>query len=184
LKRPSYFISHQFPKMTDKLFFNSRSADAYPGAGVNEIVVDTEAYKELSKTRHWRRILSNFHVCEFKWRGYTYRTIEHAFQAAKIGLVSEADAYRFTVESGTELGRGDGLDARKARKVVDLGARIKEWDAISRQVMEEIAQAKYAVCEEARTVLRATGKAELWHLVMRSKIHERFVHLERIRSEL
>lgn len=167
---------------TDKLYFNSRSADAAPGKGANETVAHPEIYKDLAKIKHWRRILSNFHEHEFVYKDATYRTIEHAFQAAKIALADPQVAHQFTVESGTELGLACALAARKARKIINLGLKIKEWDAISRQTMEEIAKAKYAACEEARAVLLATGKAQLWHLVMRSKTHDHFEHLERIRQ--
>jgi predicted NAD-dependent protein-ADP-ribosyltransferase YbiA (DUF1768 family) len=171
----------------DKLFFYSKSADVAPGKGPREVVSvqDGHQYTDLSKIPNWRRTLSNFHVSPFVYEGLTYMTIEHAFQAAKIALVDAAAARTFSVDSASLLGLGSGDDARRARKLVYLpGDKIAVWDAMSRAVMEKIARAKYAGCEEARRVLLATQEAQLWHLVPRSSIAEHFSHLERMRSEL
>ncbi len=169
----------------DRLFFYNASADVAPGRGAHEHVADKDNYATLSKIRDWRKVLSNFHICPFKYNALTYRSIEHAFQAEKIRLVDKNAAYTFSVESGTALGMGDGLAARKARKLVNLDKdKIREWDAMSRGIMKRIAEAKYQQCPEARHVLKATNNAELWHLVMRSKTHDHFTHLEEIRSTL
>ena len=167
---------------SDKLVFYSKSRDVAPGKGANESVRDVAAYAELSRIKNWRKVLSNFHEAAFMFRGHTYKTIEHAFQAAKIALVDEAAAYRFTTDSGDPLGHGDGLTARKNRKLVVLNSTdLQTWDAMSASVMHEIARAKYDQCAEARIVLGATKDAELWHVVPRGK-PVRFVHLEAIRS--
>jgi predicted NAD-dependent protein-ADP-ribosyltransferase YbiA (DUF1768 family) len=148
-------------------------------------VADPEAYRALAAIPNWRKVLSNFHAFPFEYKGRTYRTIEHAFQAAKIALVSPERAEEFTVESGTPLGLGDGLTARRARKMVVLDKpTIARWGAMSRHVMAEASIAKYAACSEARHVLEATGQAQLWHVVMRSKFHDHFTHLEHIRARM
>ena len=168
---------------SDKLFFYSGSVDAKPGKGVNEVVKDETKYAALASNPHWRRILSNFHVCPFKYNGKTYRTIEHAFQASKIALTNPSEAEKFTVESGDTLGQGDGLAARTARKLVVLSKdQVQQWENMSRRVMEEAARAKYQQCPEAMRVLLATQDAELWHIVTRGR-PDHFVHLETIRAE-
>lgn len=171
--------------MADVLKFWSKSADKKPGKGAGESVKDPARYDGLAEIPDWRKVLSNFHVCPFRYNGRTYRTIEHAFQATKIGLQDPSAAERFTVESGTDLGaRGDGLAARKERKMVMLsGGRLTAWNLFSGEVMSRIAQAKYDQCAEARRVLRATMDAQLWHVVPRSS-PVRFTHLEHIRSGL
>ena len=169
---------------SDALFFYSKSKDALPGKGANERVATPSRYMELSKFANWRRVLSNFHVHPFKYNGYTYGSIEHAFQAVKIALVDKDKAYQFTVDSQSELGLGNGADAQKARKLALLNKeQIGEWARISRNIMADIAKAKYAQCELACEILMATNDAELWHIVSRKK-PERFIHLENIRSEL
>jgi predicted NAD-dependent protein-ADP-ribosyltransferase YbiA (DUF1768 family) len=168
----------------DKLRFYSKSADAKPGKGRGEKVADPRKYSELAAIRNWRKILSNFHVCPFVYRGLQYRTIEHAFQAEKIGLVSPLSAFLFAMDSRSDLSRGDGLEARKSRKMVILPpAELRHWDAISQGVMARIAKAKYAQCPEAQRVLLLTGTAELEHIVER-RGSVRFTHLERIRNDL
>jgi len=168
----------------DKLYFYSQSRDAVVGRGANEVVSDPSQYRELAITPHWRRILSNFHVCPFLFRGFTYRTIEHVFQAMKIAIASPARADEFTVESGTVLGSGDGLVARKARKLVLLTSeQQRQWAREQYAVLSEAAEAKYSTCPEAKEVLLATGCAQLWHIVSRSQ-PIRFTHLEELRRRL
>ena len=173
------------PKMdSDAFFFYSKSKDVPPGKGTHESIRDASAYQTLASIPNWRRILSNFHVAPFKFEGYTYNTIEHVFQAKKIALLSPESAFYFTVESGHAIGKGDGEFARKNRKLILLDDdTLEAWDAIKDGVMERAAAAKYAACEEARNVLKATGSAQLWHIVMRGR-PVRFQHLERIRAHL
>ena len=167
---------------SDKLYFFSKSADKKPGKGTNEQVANPRNYEELASVPHWRKVLSNFHVCPFVFRGMTFSTIEHAFQSAKISIASPARAAEFSVESGTNLGRGDGAAAQKARKMVRLTPeQLAYWDLIKEGVMEQAAVAKYAACPAALAVLRATRGAQLWHSVARSQ-PVRFRHLERIRA--
>lgn len=171
------------PAAADVLRFYSGSADVRPGKGKGERVADPGAYSALAARPHWRRTLSNFHEAEFEYRGRTYRTIEHAFQAAKIGLVDPQAAAQFALESGSELARGDGLVARKHRKLVVLPkAVIAQWDGMSARVMAEIAACKFAQCPDARATLHDTGRAELWHAAPRMQ-PVRFEFLERIRGE-
>lgn len=67
-------------------------------------------------------MLSNFWVADFILNGSTYRTVEHAFQAAKIALVDPSLARAFTLESGSQLAQGDGAAARKERKMALLSS--------------------------------------------------------------
>jgi predicted NAD-dependent protein-ADP-ribosyltransferase YbiA (DUF1768 family) len=168
----------------DKLYFYSKSADKpKPGKGTNEVVEDPDKYAELAKIVGWRKVLSNFHFCPFKFEGKTYNTIEHVFQAKKIALEDPVKADTFTVESGTDLGKGDGALAQKNRKLIKLSkTSLAKWDDMKDKVMKDAAVAKYKACPEARTVLQHTQNAELWHIVMR-KQPTRFVHLEEIRQK-
>lgn len=170
--------------MTDKFIFYSQSLDVAPGHVKGEHVTSNEKYKELSKITHWRRVLSNFHVCSFTYNAHTYNTIEHAFQAAKIGLVSPVKAFQFAVESNSRLSLGNGFDARKARKLVELNPQqLFHWNAIKEEVMADIARQKYQQCPLAKMVLKETKDAQLWHLQHRQPI-VRFKHLEVIRDSL
>ena len=169
----------------DKLYFYSKSADKpKPGQGSNEYVNDSYMYNELAKISGWRKVLSNFHFSPFEFEGKTYNTIEHVFQAKKIALEDPAKAELFTIESESELGKGDGALAQKNRKLIKLSkTSLAKWDGMKDKVMKDAAIAKYESCDEARKVLKLTQNAELWHIVSR-KQPVRFVHLEEIRKNL
>lgn len=170
--------------MNDKLYFYSKSRDVPVGKGANEVVNDNKLYEELGKITDWRKILSNFHMCPFKYEGRTYNTIEHVFQGKKIEIVDKEKALWFTVESGNAIGLGDGEMARKNRKLCKLNEeQLKLWGTMKDTVMHDAAMAKYKACKEARDVLMHTNGAQLWHIVSRGK-PVRFEHLERIRNTL
>ena len=170
--------------MPDRLFYFSGSAERPPGEGAHEQVADPARYALLAATPGWRRMLSNFWVAPFAFRDATWRTVEHAFQAAKIARVDPAAARRFTVESGDPLGLGDGLAARKARKLVILdAAALAAWDAEKHGIMREALRAKFAAHPELRAVLRGTFDAELWHAGARER-PQRIHDLEAVRAEL
>lgn len=169
----------------DRFVFYSGSADKAPGRGVNEIG-DPSKYKELSKIKDWRKVLSNFHVFPFKYDGNTWNSIEHVFQSKKIKLVDPIRSFEFTIESGSEIGLGDGKVAQRNRKIVVLsGEQLKIWDGMKDRIMSEAAIEKYKVCCEALNILKLTNEAELYH-IERSRgkpsklVH--FKHLEEIRN--
>lgn len=168
----------------DKLFYFSGSRDVKPGKGTNEHVSVPSKYSYLEGIKDWRKILSNFHLQPFTWQGKTWNTVEHAFQASKIALVDKNKAKSFTLESGSVLGRGSGADARKQRKMVVLSPeKLKYWAKIKDDVMEDIIYHRYKNEPDLQKVLLATGDAELWHVVLRSK-PEHVFYLERVRSRI
>lgn len=168
----------------DKIYFYSRSKDVHPGKGSNEYMKNPELYKRLSEIKNFRRILSNFHVYPFQFEGYTYNSIEHVFQSKKIELVDKELALNFTLESGHEIGKGNGNIAQKHRKLAILSPKmLKKWDSIRHDIVKRAAIEKYKVCGEGREVLKATLGCQLWHIVSRSQ-PVRFIHLEEIRCTL
>lgn len=171
--------------MSDRLHFYSNSADKPPGQGVHEQVSEPAQYAVLARVRDWRKMLSNFWVADFTVDGLSYRTVEHRFQAAKIALVAPPLARQFALESGSDLARGDGLAARKQRKMVMLDhAQLAAWDAVKHRVMQEAMLAKFSTHEALRAVLVATSPAELWHTAGRGVPPERILDLEAIRTQL
>lgn len=168
----------------DKLYFFSKSRNVPVGKGANEIVADISLYEELEKIKDWRKILSNFHMCRFKFDGRTYNTIEHVFQSKKIEIVDKEKSLWFSVDSGHQIGQGDGDIARKNRKLCKLNnEQLKIWSKMKDDIMYSASLAKYKTCKEAREVLKNTNGAQLWHIVSRGK-PVRFEHLEKIREEL
>lgn len=168
----------------DKIFFYSKSAKVPLGKGTNEIINDLSLYNLELLGNNFRQVLSNFHVAPFKFEGYTYNSIEHVFQAKKIALVNEDEAYKFTIESGNSIGIGDGAIAQKNRKLIKLEPSVlQKWDEIKEDVMYRAALEKYKQNPDAALILKATLNSQLWHIQMRKK-PIRFIHLEKIRSML
>ena len=168
----------------DKFAYFSKSANKLPGKGTGEYVSNPKNYEQLSKINNWRRVLSNFHKCPFTYNNLLYNTIEHAFQAAKIDLVDKDKSFQFSLDSGSELSKSEGLAARKKRKWVMLGQEtIKIWNNKSDDIMKEITEDKIKKCPEYVNVLVLTGNAELWHIMPR-QAKKRQYYLENIRDSL
>ncbi len=168
----------------DRLFFHSASADRPPGAGTHESVADPARYAALARTPNWRKMLSNFWVADLGWNGLTYRTVEHCFQAAKIALADPDLARQFALESQSVLSQGDGVAARKQRKLVLLDPQqLARWEREKHVVMQAAMRAKFTQHPSLMAVLQATGDAELWHGTGRGAKPQRIFDLEAVRSE-
>jgi predicted NAD-dependent protein-ADP-ribosyltransferase YbiA (DUF1768 family) len=171
--------------MEDKLIFYSSSKDNEIGKNKNEFINNSEEYQELNKIKNFRRYLSNFHVYEFKYNVHSYRTIEHAFQGAKINLANKDEGFKFTIDSNDEIGLGDGKIARKNRKLVHLNKeQVVEWNNIKNNIMYEIVLEKFKVCNECLDILIKTKNCQLWHTFPRMKYPIRCYYLEKVREDL
>lgn len=170
--------------MADKLYFFSNSRDVYPGRGAKEAVGNPPDYAQLHSIPDWRRVLSNFSADGVvQHDGLSYRTIEHAFQAAKIRLKSSERAFDFALESGSDLSKGTGSDARGQRRVVLLEAPyLDAWASLRDEVLMELWRYKTRHCPVFRSVLRHTRDAQLWHIQLRRSA-VRWRSLEDIRAE-
>jgi predicted NAD-dependent protein-ADP-ribosyltransferase YbiA (DUF1768 family) len=168
----------------DQLFYYSKSADKPAGKGTNEIAVDNNIYKELNKIKDWRKILSNFYISEFTYNNKIYNSVEHAFQAKKIELVNKDKAYLFCKNSGDVIGIGDGLTARKNRKLVILTSEdLQKWDDIKYKIMEDILLAKFTQVPIAKQVLLLTQTAILLHGTRGTPIARQY-ELENVRNKI
>ena len=168
----------------DALFYYSKSADKLAGKGANEKVLDYKMYDELNTIKDWRKILSNFYVHEFVYEDKTYNSVEHVFQAKKIEIVDKEKAYWFCKNSGHDIGMGDGLVARKNRKLIILKPEeLSIWNNIKCQVMYEIVLAKFTQVSIAKKVLLLTHNAILLHGARGIPIC-RQIELEQVRNEL
>lgn len=78
------------------------------------------------------RFLSNFYPCEVKFDGFTYRSVEHAYQAAK------------TLDIDWRL-KIAGLDKAGAAK--RMGRRVpmrSDWDKVKLSIMEQLLKEKFS----------------------------------------
>ena len=168
----------------DQLFYYSKSEDKPAGKGTNEIAVDYNIYKELNKIKDWRKILSNFYISEFTYDNKIYNSVEHAFQAKKIELVDKDKADWFCKNSGHIIGIGDGLTARKNRKLVILTSEnLQIWNNIKHKIMEDILFAKFTQVPIAKQVLLLTQNAILLHGTKGIPITRQY-ELENVRNKI
>lgn len=168
--------------MTDKLCYYSKSKNVNAGRGANEFVNDPAIYSELNKIDNWRKKLSNFYTEPFTYEGKRYNSVEHAFQSYKIALVSKEKAEYFTLDSNHPIGQGDGSVAQKNRKLVVLdNEQLKTWDGIKHDLMKNISLQRILQSDIYKNILLMTGKAELWHVVVRKGI-VRNKYLEELRD--
>lgn len=176
--------------MNDRFQFFAASRDVAPGKGTGERITSQHDYNQLASIPKWRTILSNLSdVCcdpeggepkGFKWNGYTWRTVEHVFQAHKF-IDTPTDYYKFTMECDPTT---DGYWARKNRKMLVLNkTQLVHWDSIKGEIMEQLWFSKFSQDPKARAVLLATGDAELWHTAPRMAA-ERWTGLEILRTQL
>lgn len=145
----------------DKLQFYIKSANKPAGKGVGKHVEKFKDYNELNKIENWRRMFSSLWSGEyFEYNNHHYKSYEHAFQSEKIRCNRYNDiAFNFTIESNTELGNGIGLDAFKARKILQLSEQeINNWHANVNSTKDELYKAKF-MNGKAKDALILTGNA-------------------------
>lgn len=97
--------------MDGKLFYYSKSADKFPGKGINEH--GCEKCLDLARVYDWRKLLSNFHISPFVIDGKTYNSVEHYYHSMKYRKTSPKFADSFTLESKSKICE-DPLLAKKA----------------------------------------------------------------------
>ena len=166
--------------------FYSKSPDSVPGKGTGETLVsESTVYKELQSIKGWRKVLSNFAQTPFQWHDRQWNTVEHAFQASKYETLDPSFFASFSLDSGSDLAKADGGEAQRLRKAIKFTKEQEaEWDARKDDLLAELWLAKFTQNEDAKRVLLATGTAQLWHVIPRSSVKERWEVLELLRQEL
>ena len=166
----------------DTLYFHSKSADKKVGEGKNEYI-NINNYDELNNIKDWRKVLSNFYIAPFSFDNLTFNTVEHAFQYYKIKLVNPKIAFSFCLESNSILSKGDGLIARKNRKIIILNSlQLYEWNKIKNKILEEILLLKFTQNYLPNKVLLLTKNAILTHSIRSKPIRQ--IELENVRKIL
>lgn len=103
----------------------------------------------INSFRGEKRFLSNFYICDIKFRGKKYPSSEHAYQCAKAD--NEKD-FKFVFESskpGEAKRRGAAIKARS------------DWEHDKIDTMREIVLAKFQQNEDLAIRLVDTGEQEL-----------------------
>lgn len=171
-------------RMSGRLQFFAASAHKAPTLGTGELG-NPRDFLELGQILHWRRVLSNFYIVPggIEYEGLHWNTVEHGFQGMKFRHHSVLHD-RLSLESNSEVARGDGQEARRLRKAYILSPlEIQAWDILKEKVMMALWREKFTKDPLAKKVLLATGIAELWHCAPRMKA-ERWIVLEQLREEI
>jgi ribA/ribD-fused uncharacterized protein len=94
------------------------------------------------------RWLSNFYPVEIEWEGLVYRSVEHAYQAAKFYDVD----FRQYIQSF--------IKASNAKKAARLRSVRPDWQQVKLDIMYELTLRKFQK-EPLRSLLLATENAYL-----------------------
>lgn len=178
-------------KKMSRFVFYSKSADKDPGMGSGEILDVDKDFSELKEIQDWRKILSNFHLCSFKYDDKTFNSAEHAFHYAKYKTIGQQRiASVFSLESGNNIATKNpaeikslaGKNKTKSLYVMDDNEQ-KVWANARTRILTDILYNKFNQCYYPKKVLKRTKDAELWHF-MRGSGAERWTYLEEIRDNL
>ena len=194
----------------DKFVFYSKSPDLQPGAykgkDWSEFVNRVEDYTELSKTKDWRKMFSNFYISPYILDGEEWNTVEHFFHAAKFRY-SNIKYYKTFTKNGTKPWSLDpekskyagkaGRVSEKTGKVYDkkidgekIPKDVKIRDdfysrGIHKKAMTLALFAKFSQNETLKKVLLNTNDSQLYHLItqrgQKSKL-ELWNHLMKVRE--
>lgn len=159
--------------------FFSKSSDAKPGKGKNEKIPKEKEddFKELNKIKHWRRVLSNFHIVSqpFELDGHMWNSVEHYYHACKFKNYTEGsekhDFYlKFTAESNSEVSKDPGKAKSYGGKDSSHKYRPKHilmdddfFNGNHKIAMEKGQRAKYMNDAYSQKILLLTKNAKLVH---------------------
>ena len=103
----------------------------------------------ITEFRQEYRFLSNFWPCIIRYEMFTYRSVEHAYQAAKCALPSDQQTVRDADSAGM---------AKRLGKEVIIRA---DWSQIKLEVMADLLWQKFVLNPDLRKRLLETGDREL-----------------------
>lgn len=95
------------------------------------------------------RFLSNFWPCTIHYDGHAYRTVEHAYQAAKTLMPDEREVVRGCITAA---------GAKRAGKKVTMRP---DWEHRKLEFMEEFVRQKFTRRTDLRDLLLGTGDVVL-----------------------
>jgi predicted NAD-dependent protein-ADP-ribosyltransferase YbiA (DUF1768 family) len=168
----------------DKLYYFSKSSDKPPGKGVNEYVENVNKYKELSKVKNWRKMLSNFYISPFKLDGEIFGSVEHYYQGNKFFFNNKNFYKKFTWNSNSIFSRDSniaksvgGTSGKYKGKLIrpsnvkidpnffDYQHKIFNVHLLkfSEIILIKSMFSKFTQNKELMNVLLNTGEAQLWH---------------------
>ena len=94
------------------------------------------------------RFLSNFYPCQITYQGWSYPSVEHAYQAAKCKIDKEKAAVRAAPTPGRAKALGQKVQVRS------------DWETVKVGIMKELVALKFKD-PELRKLLDETGDTKL-----------------------
>jgi len=167
---------------SDKLYnplivfqFYSKSRDPEPGKGSGESMPEDKIseFKELSKIKNWRKMLSNFYESEFTLDDKRWLSVEHYYQGAKF-KVENPDFYeKFSLDSGSDISKDPNLAKSAGGKSGKSKGKLLRPESIkmdkdffknrSSKEMKRAQREKYSQNPKLKEMLLLTKDAKLTH---------------------
>ncbi len=161
--------------------FESKSKHKKPGKGVGEKIPKEreDDFKELSKEKDWRKVLSNSWVVvkPFELDGHTWNSVEHYYQASKFKNHTEgSDKHEFyltfTAESNSKISKdpakaksSGGADKTHQYRQKHILMDEDFFNGKHKIAMERGQRAKYTTDLYSQKILLLTNNAKLVHMM-------------------
>ena len=167
-------VKPTFDETTIFQFYSKSSDKPLPGRGAGEKInpKKQKKFSELVALVGWRKVLSNFHMEQFKLDGKTWNSVDHYYHANKFKKGHPKFYDLFAVESGSKISKSAAFAKSAGGKTGKY--KSENWKRDKKITMDEdffsgrnqIAmeagqQAKYSQNEIPKKVLLATKDAKL-----------------------
>ena len=152
-----------------------KSIPTQPQAGTINIYAGTNENVELSnfaKRPFEAASLDETSIINMEEWGYTYNTVEGAFQAAKLFYTDSYDLKTKKVLA-KKLSKMTGAKAKSAGRKIE-GLNTTKWDQDSFEIMNNLISDSFDQNKDAIAALLATGDAKLTHTQDKSKWGKQF----------
>tara|TARA_B000000532_G_scaffold68087_1_gene53992 strand:+ start:1232 stop:2935 length:1704 start_codon:yes stop_codon:yes gene_type:complete len=168
---------------SDKLYnplivfqFYSKSRDPEPGKGAGESIPEDKIseFKELSKIKDWRKMLSNFYESEFTLEGKKWLSVEHYYQGAKFKVENPEFYNKFSLDSDSDISKDPNLAKSAGGKSGKSKGKLLRPTSVkmdkdffknnrSSNEMKQAQREKYSQNPDLKKMLLLTKDAKLTH---------------------
>jgi predicted NAD-dependent protein-ADP-ribosyltransferase YbiA (DUF1768 family) len=156
--------------------FYSKSKDLEPGKGSGEKISEDKIseYKELSKIKDWRKMLSNFYESEFKLDNKRWLSVEHYYQGSKFKNDNPEFYEKFSLDSDSDISKDPNLSKSAGGKSGKSKGKLLRPENVkidkdffkngrSSKEMKLSQREKYKQNDKLKVMLLLTKDAKLTH---------------------